>query len=135
MNEEKKLENTFKIINDNGEEVMCDILFTFDSEETKKSYIVYTDNSKDKDGNVQVFASIYDPKQEDQKLEPITTEQEWKVIETILNTLQEEIKKKTIPEFSKALSASSVSTIKSICGSVIKAPSKMCFALSTLTRP
>ena len=94
MNEEKKLENTFKIINDNGEEVMCDILFTFDSEETKKSYIVYTDNSKDKDGNVQVFASIYDPKQEDQKLEPITTEKEWKVIETILNTLQEEIKKK-----------------------------------------
>ena len=86
--------NSFKIINDNGEEVMCDVLFTFDSEETKKSYIVYTDNSKDEQGNVQVFASIYDPKVEDQKLEPITTEKEWKVIETILNTLQEEIKKK-----------------------------------------
>ena len=28
-------------------------------------------------------------------LEPIETEQEWKIIETILNTLQEEIKKKT----------------------------------------
>ena len=86
--------NSFKIINENGEEVMCDILFTFDSEETKKSYIVYTDNSKDEAGNVQVFASIYDPKKEDQKLEPITTDAEWKVIETILNTLQEEIKKK-----------------------------------------
>ena len=86
--------NSFKIINDNGEEVMCDVLFTFDSEETKKSYIVYTDNSKDEQGNVQVFASIYDPNVEDQKLEPITTEKEWKVIETILNTLQEEIKKK-----------------------------------------
>jgi uncharacterized protein YrzB (UPF0473 family) len=91
---EDKQENTFKIINENGEEVMCDILFTFDSEETKKSYIVYTDNSKDEEGNVQVFASIYDPKEQDQKLEPIKTEQEWKVIETILNTLQEEIKKK-----------------------------------------
>ena len=86
--------NSFKIINDKGEEVMCDVLFTFDSEETKKSYIVYTENSKDEQGNIQVFASIYDPKQEDQKLEPITTEKEWKVIETILNTLQEEIKKK-----------------------------------------
>ncbi len=92
--EERNMENTFKIINDNGEEVMCDVLFTFDSEETKKSYIVYTDNSRDVEGNVQVFASIYDPNQEDQKLEPIQTEQEWKVIETILNTLQEEIKKK-----------------------------------------
>lgn len=92
--EEKNMENTFKIVNNNGEEVMCDVLFTFDSEETKKSYIVYTDNSKDADGNVQVFASIYDPSKEDQTLEPIKTDQEWKVIETILNTLQEEIKKK-----------------------------------------
>ena len=86
--------NSFKVINDNGEEIMCDILFTFDSEETGKSYIVYTDNSKDEKGNIQVFASIYDPNEEDQRLEPITTESEWKVIETILNTLQEEIKNK-----------------------------------------
>jgi uncharacterized protein YrzB (UPF0473 family) len=86
--------NSFKVINDKGEEIMCDILFTFDSEETGKSYIVYTDNSKDQKGNIQVYASIYDPNAENQKLEPITTEAEWKVIETILNTLQEEIKNK-----------------------------------------
>ena len=86
--------NSFKVINDRGEEIMCDILFTFDSEETGKSYIVYTDNSKDETGNIQVYASIYDPNAENQKLEPITTEAEWKVIETILNTLQEEIKNK-----------------------------------------
>ena len=86
--------NTFKVINNDGVEVTCDILFTFDSEETKKSYIVYTDNSKDAEGNVQVFASIYDPKHENPKLEPIESDQEWKIIETILNTLQEEIKKK-----------------------------------------
>lgn len=87
--------NTFKVINDEGQEITCDILFTFDSEETKKSYIVYTDNSRDAEGNIQVFASIYDPKQENPRLEPIETEQEWKIIETILNTLQDEIKKKT----------------------------------------
>lgn len=87
--------NTFKVINDEGQEILCDILFTFDSEETKKSYIVYTDNSRDAEGNIQVYASIYDPKQDNPKLEPIETEQEWKIIETILSTLQEEIKKKT----------------------------------------
>ena len=86
--------NTFKVIHEEGREIVCDILFTFDSEETNKSYIVYTDNSKDEAGNIQVFESIYDPKQESPKLEPIETEQEWKIIETILNTLQEEIKKK-----------------------------------------
>ena len=89
---DENMENTFKVINDRGEEIMCDVLFTFDSEETKKSYIVYTDNSKDDAGNVQVYASIYDPNQENQKLEPITTEQEWKVIETILSSLQEEVR-------------------------------------------
>ena len=87
--------NTFKVINDEGQEITCDILFTFDSEETKKSYIVYTDNSRDVEGNIQVFASIYDPKQENPRLEPIESEQEWKIIETILNTLQDEIKKNT----------------------------------------
>jgi uncharacterized protein YrzB (UPF0473 family) len=90
--------NTFKVINEEGREIVCDILFTFDSEETNKSYIVYTDNTKDEAGNIQVFASIYDPKQESPKLEPIETEQEWKIIETILNTLQEEIKKKANTE-------------------------------------
>ena len=86
-----KDKTTFKVINNEGKEVTCDILFTFDSEETKKSYIVYTDNTKDDEGNVQVYASIYDPKDETKKLEEIKTEKEWKVIDTILETLQEEI--------------------------------------------
>ena len=88
--------NTFKVINDEGQEVVCHILFTFDSEETKKSYIVYTDDSKDEQGNVQVYASIFDPEDPNTKLEAIETEKEWKVIETILETLQEEIKNKAI---------------------------------------
>ena len=81
--------NTFKVINDEGKEVVCHILFTFDSEETKKSYIVYTDDSKDAEGNVQVYASIFDPEDPNTKLEAIESEKEWKVIETILETLQE----------------------------------------------
>ena len=83
--------NTIKVYDENGNEVICDILFTFDSEETKKSYIVYTDNTKDADGKIQVYASIYDPKDEKMKLEDIKTEKEWKVIDTILQTLQEEV--------------------------------------------
>lgn len=90
--------NSFKFINEQGVEVTCDILFTFDSEETKKSYVVYTDNSKDVEGNIQVFASVYHPNEQNSKLEPIETEQEWKIIETILDTLQEEIKKKSEEE-------------------------------------
>lgn len=88
--------NTFTVIGEDGKKVLCNVLFTFDSDETKKSYVVYTDNTKDKNGNIQVYASIYDPKSLDEmELLPIETEKEWKVIETILDSLQEEIKNQT----------------------------------------
>ena len=86
--------NTFTMIDENGREIVYDVLFTFESEETNKNYIVYTDQSKDDKGNIQVYASIYDPENPNSKLEPIETEKEWKVIETILETLQEEVRKK-----------------------------------------
>ena len=93
-----KEKDTFVVKNDLGEEVVCHVLFTFDSDETGKSYIVYTDNSKDETGNVQVYPSIYNPEDPNSKLEPIETEKEWKVIDTILKTLQEEIKNATSGE-------------------------------------
>ncbi len=83
--------NTFTVLGEDGKEIVCHVLFTFESDETGKNYIVYTDNSKDDKGNIQVFASIYDPNDQETKLEPIETEKEWKIIETILNTLQEEM--------------------------------------------
>ena len=90
--------NQFKLVNENGVETVYDVLFTFDSDETNKSYIVYTDNSTDDLGNIQVFASIYYPGSDTSKLDPIETDKEWKVIETILNTIQEEVRKKTESE-------------------------------------
>lgn len=83
----------FMVLDENGKEVECEPLFTFDSEETKKQYVVYTDNSKDENGNVRVFASIYNQKKDGGELLPIKTEKEWKVIETILESIQEETKK------------------------------------------
>lgn len=87
-------ENKFVMVDDKGNETEYDVLFTFESEETNKNYIVYTDNTLDESGNVEVYASIYNPEDPKTKLEPIETEKEWKVIETILDTLQEEVKKK-----------------------------------------
>lgn len=89
MDEKKK----FIVLDENGQEVVCEPLFTFESDETKKQYVVYTDNSKDESGNVRVFASIYNNKKEGGELLPIKSEKEWKVIETILETIQEETQK------------------------------------------
>ena len=59
----------------------------------KKQYVVYTDNSKDKDGNIRVFASIYKIGENGGELLPVKSEKEWKIIETILETIQDESKK------------------------------------------
>ena len=42
---------SFTVLDENDRESKCEVLFTFDSEETGKSYIVYTDNSVDENGN------------------------------------------------------------------------------------
>ena len=84
---------TFKVINDEGKEIDCEALFTFESDETKKNYIVYTDNTLDEEGNTKVYASIYNPDQDETKLLPIETDKEWKIIETILDELQNEAAK------------------------------------------
>ncbi len=97
MNNENELKrNTFTMIDINGNKLTCYILFTFDSDETGKSYIVYTDNSKDDKGNTQVYAGTYDPahmNDEFLQLGDIETDKEWKVIETILSSIQEEVKR------------------------------------------
>ena len=46
-----KNENKFKVVDKEGNETTFEILFTFESDETKKNYMVYTDNTKDDDGN------------------------------------------------------------------------------------
>lgn len=79
---------TFKVENDEGKEIECEVLFTFESEKTGNNYIVYTDNTEDKDGNTKVYASIYNPEQDETKLLPIETDEEWRVIEIILDELQ-----------------------------------------------
>ena len=84
--EEQK--NMFKVLDEAGKEVECEILFTFESDETGKNYIIYTDNTLDEEGNTKVYASIFDPTKETTTLEPIESDKEWKIIETILESLQ-----------------------------------------------
>ena len=91
----KEEQMTFKVINDEGKEIECEVLFTFETEKKKKNYIVYTDYTLDEEGNTKVYASIYNPedKSEQTKLLPIESEKEWKIIETILDELQKEAAK------------------------------------------
>ena len=90
------LDKSGKIIikNDKGEEIECDVLFTFDNNETNKSYIVYTDNTKDELGNIKVYANTYNEDDEEGILGNIETEEEWNIIEQIFSSIndKEEVK-------------------------------------------
>ena len=79
---------TFKVKNDKGVEVEYEVLFTFESDETGKKYIVYTDNSTDDEGNVKVYASTYTGSDDKMTLQAIETDKEWKIIDKILEEIQ-----------------------------------------------
>lgn len=85
MNEKKYL----KIIDDFGKETEYEILCAFKLEKTGKNYVIYTDNTNDEDGNLNVFASIYYPK-DSSKLDSIETEEEWIEVEKRLRELQQQ---------------------------------------------
>lgn len=86
-NKEEARDNEFMMVNDEGKEVRYEILFTYENEKTKKNYMAYTDNTQDDDGNTKVYASIYNPEEENPVLLPIETDEEWKLIEAILTSL------------------------------------------------
>lgn len=81
---ERKL---LKIVDDLGKEIEYEILFAFKLEKTGKNYVVYTDNTIDENGDLNVFASIYYP-QDNSKLDSIETEDEWEEIEKRLKDMQ-----------------------------------------------
>ncbi len=87
MNEEKN--RYFTVTDQSGNTVQYEILFTFDSDETKKSYIVFTDNTEDEDGNIVTYAAVYDKNGETLELNDIETDEEWNIIENLLSSIEE----------------------------------------------
>ena len=87
MNNEK---HRFFTITDNKREVKeYEILFTFDCED--KSYIVFTDNTKDDNESINTYAATYDKDGEKLELKDIETEKEWTLIETLLSQIEDKI--------------------------------------------
>lgn len=79
---------TMIVIDEEGNEVLYEIVLTFNSKETNKSYVIY---KLPGDENEEVFASSYDEQQQDGgDLKQIETDEEWDMIEEVLNAFVEE---------------------------------------------
>ena len=85
------MDMNFKVI-ENGKEIECDILLTFRDESNDINYIVYTDGTKDDEGDLEIYASRYVIKDNDFYLEEIKTESEWNLIDNMLESKYKEIK-------------------------------------------
>ena len=77
-------------IEKNGKIIDCDVLFTFDSEDTMKNYIGYTEHSFGKNGRKNIFVSAYNPLKAKIELEDITDERELQMISEVLNQIDSE---------------------------------------------
>jgi uncharacterized protein YrzB (UPF0473 family) len=78
-------------IDEDGNEILCEILFTFDSEMFKKSYVLFYPVSENEEDNIEVMAASYVPgKDGDGELFPIETDEEWELIERVLKQYEED---------------------------------------------
>lgn len=78
------------VIKKDGKEVSCDILFTFDCEETGKAYVGYSDNSIASNGRKNIYVSSFDPVLGYGTLEDITTDEELAMVRDVLEEIDRE---------------------------------------------
>lgn len=79
-------ENQLVFVDENQNEVLCDILFTYESEEFGKSYVFFSPvSSEDEDGNREVAVASFKQTEEGMgELEPVETDEEWDLLEEVL---------------------------------------------------
>lgn len=76
---------TFTLKNTDGNEMECEALLTFESEDTGKNYIVYTDKTLDSKGRIKIYSSSFVIDDDKPRLFPIETEDEWEIVQRVLD--------------------------------------------------
>ena len=72
-----------------GKEVKYEIIVSFHLFSTGKDYVVYTDNSKNEQWDLNTYALIYYPDDES-KFEEIKTDEEWDAVSNMLEKLKQQ---------------------------------------------
>ena len=84
-------DNYITLKDKNGKKKEYRILMNIEETSNDVNYLVYTDDSKDKNGLVNVYASTYvlSDKGNMTKFKDLETQEEYEFIEKILNSLEE----------------------------------------------
>lgn len=76
----------FSIYDEFGNETICRVICSFINANNKKHYLVYTNDTYDKNNNLNVYAAIFDPNDES-IFEEVKSDEEWKYIDNFLKEL------------------------------------------------
>jgi uncharacterized protein YrzB (UPF0473 family) len=80
-------DDVITLVDDNGNETLFNILFTFDSEDFDHSYILLYPADAAADDEVDIQAYIFNPDDGDNgELKLIESDDEWDMVEQVLNT-------------------------------------------------
>ncbi len=83
---------TLIVTDEQGNEIECNIIMTFESEEFAKSYVVY--QVKD-DETGEYYAASYNPEDDNEgNLGQVETDAEWELIEEVLESFLEDEEEK-----------------------------------------
>lgn len=81
----------FKII-DHGKEIDCEVVLTFHDDSNNINYIVYTDGTKDVNGEDEIYSARYVLENGNYILNDIENDYEWNLIDNMLESKFSEIK-------------------------------------------
>lgn len=70
-----------------GQRMEFDILFTFICNQTNKGYVAYTDHTLDEQGNETINVSTYDPSVGFEELGEVSTQEEWDLINSVIDKI------------------------------------------------
>lgn len=85
--EEKRI---LTITKTDGTKEQVEEVISFEFNDTKKRYVVYTKNEKDENGNITVYVSNVDRSSGDVELLGVESEDEWNRIKDVLRELSKD---------------------------------------------
>ena len=78
---------TMTILKEDGTKEEVELIISFEFNDTKKEYVVYTRNEKDENGNTTLYVSSVDRSSSNPKMGGIESDDEWDRIKSVLREL------------------------------------------------
>ena len=85
-----EISEKFSVLDEEGNEIECQTILMFQSPETEKDIVIYTDNTVDENGIESMYASYYVYNEDVLRLEDIDNNTDWELIQEVLTEIMAE---------------------------------------------